>query len=84
MVLSLGKRRHFGNHLNAEVGAELSVVSAVDAREHELVKEYNVPENHESVEYRLFVNGNDAPLTPGEEDSLVVLYWLRNRLDSVD
>lgn len=50
----------------------------------ELVKEYNIPENHESVEYRLFVNGNDAPLTPGEEDSLVVLDWLRNILDSVD
>ena len=50
----------------------------------ELVMEYNIPENHERVVYRLFVNGNDAPLTPGEEDSLVVLDWLRNRLDSVD
>lgn len=38
----------------------------------DLVKEYAVPENHEGIEFRLFVNGNASPLIPGEEDDLVV------------
>lgn len=41
----------------------------------ELVKKYNIPENHDGVELRLFVAGSDSPIVRGEDDEdLVTLY----------
>ena len=37
----------------------------------ELVKKYNVPENHEGIEIRLFVDGN-SPIAPPEDYDLVL------------
>lgn len=43
----------------------------------ELVKKYNIPENHDGVELRLFVAGSDSPIVRSEDDEdLVILCCL--------
>lgn len=48
----------------------------------ELVKKYNIPENHESLELRLFVGSADSPISPSEDDDNWVCFFsiCNNRL----
>ena len=40
--------------------------------EDELVQKYNIPENHDSIELRLFIRGSNTAVMRGEDDDNLV------------
>lgn len=40
----------------------------------EMVEKYDIPDNHDSLEIRLFVAGNPTPLKMDEDDDLVYFF----------
>lgn len=49
------------------------VAAEVYNADDELVKMYNIPENHEGLELRLFVGKSDEPIIPTEDDEDLVV-----------
>lgn len=51
--------------------AQYLVAANTFNKDDELVKKYDIQENHDEVTLRLFVKGNDEPLIMDEDDNLV-------------